>query len=536
MGTSAPSDAAGPGRRRVLVGALVLVVGSFVVGSFVVGTAATAFVPAGGLPAPAAEPSALFVLRFEPRHGPAARHLALARHGLAVVDTMPGTDYVLARAGAGVRAAALTDDAVIAVAHAPATAHALGPVRSAPAPDDPLFTAQWHLRAIGVPRAWDVSTGEGAVVAVLDTGVAYEDFGPFKQAPDLAGTTFVPGWDFVDDDSHPNDLPVAGKGSHGTAMAGTIAQTTGNGIGGAGVAPKAAIMPVRVLSADERGTSFNIAKGLRFAADQGASVANLSLGTAENAPELADAVAYAIGKGVTVVASSGDDGTAGLTYPAAYPDVLAVGATGYDNGRAEYSNYGPDLDLVAPGGSLETDGNHDDLDDGVVQQSLYELSTSFCFCFREGTSSAAAHVSGVAALAVASGRAKSPAQVRDLLVSSAADLGPKGRDDEYGAGLVQATGALGMARLAGETVPTVGAPHAHDHGDGQAEGTRPATGRSRERTGTTSAVAAPARDGGSSSTGPVSWLRHRRGWLAGAVGLVALAYLVPLLRRGRREK
>ncbi len=139
--------------------------------------------------------------------------------------------------------------AVACVVHADDRAGA--PARSRAAavkpPNDPLFRYQWNLHAMQIPAAWAVSRGQGAVVAVLDTGVAYEDRGIYRRAPDLAGTRFVPGWDFVDGDAHPDDVPPRGRRSHGTQMAGIIAQTTDNGIGSAGVAPKAAIMPIRVL-------------------------------------------------------------------------------------------------------------------------------------------------------------------------------------------------------------------------------------------------------------------------------------------------
>ena len=309
-------------------------------------------------------------------------------------------------------------------------------------PDDPMFPAQWHLRLIGIPEAWEVTTGSGAVVAVLDTGVAYEDEGPYRRAPDLSGTRFVPGWDFVDDDGHPDDEPVPGRPGHGTHMTGTIAQSTDNRLGGAGVAPGAAIMPIRVVPPEGEATAANIAKGLRFAADHGAHVANLSLGSRVDSPEVADAVRYAIEKGVTVVAPLGEEGAASATFPAAYPGVVAVGAVGPGKTRARYSNYGPRLDLVAPGGDRSSDHDGDGLDDGVVQQSVIGQKDSFCFCFIEGTSSAAAHVSGTAALVVASGRATRPADVRAVLLGSAEDLGPPGRDDEYGAGLVQAARAV----------------------------------------------------------------------------------------------
>lgn len=340
------------------------------------------------------------------------------------------------------------------------------------APDDPLFRAQWALRAIGAPEAWAVSRGSGAIVAVLDTGVAYEDFGDHRRAPDLAATPFAPGWDFVGDDPHPNDEPVPGRPSHGTHVAGVIAQTSGNGIGSAGVAPEATIMPVRVLGADRQGDEATIARGLRFAADKGAHVANLSFGGPAIGAELTEAVAYAVRRGVTVVASAGEDGSDAVTFPAALSEVIAVGAVRLDNTRAPYSNYGEALDLVAPGGDLSRDQNGDDLDDGIVQQTLHGQHNTFCFCFVEGTSAAAAHVSGVAALLVASGRAATPAEVRDALLGTAKDLGAPGRDDEFGAGLVQASAAMGVGPPVDPPVaafserPPGGADHhagAHDH-------------------------------------------------------------------------
>jgi serine protease len=309
-------------------------------------------------------------------------------------------------------------------------------------PNDPLFAQQWHLAAIGLPDAWKVTTGSDVTVAVLDTGVAYEDDRDYRRAPDLAGTRFAPGWDFIDNDSHPHDEPIPGRPSHGTHMTGTIAQTTGNGLGGAGVAPGVTIMPIRVLEPNGSGTNENIAAGLRFAADHGADVANLSLGSRESSPAVAEAVRYAADKGVTVVAAVGEEGGPEATFPAAYPGVIAVGAVRFDKTLAPYSSYGPRLDLVAPGGQRSSDQNGDGLEDGIIQQSLQDQKNSFCFCFLEGTSSAAAHVSGVAALVIAAGRATTPAEVREVLLSSAEDLGPAGRDETYGAGLVQADRAV----------------------------------------------------------------------------------------------
>lgn len=290
-----------------------------------------------------------------------------------------------------------------------------------------------------MPAAWAVSRGAGATVAILDTGVAYEDRGIHRRAPDLAGTRFVPGWDFVDDDAHPNDEARPDRQSHGTHIAGIVAQTTGNGVGGAGVAPEAAIMPIRVLRPNTSGSPRAIARGLRFAADHGADVANLSIAGPSGVPVVEDAIAYARSKGVTLVAAAGNDGRSSISFPAAYPGVIAVGALSRDGSRASYSNVGRELDLVAPGGDEQLDPGADGAGDGVLAQTLRGGSADeWCYCFMASTSAAAAQVSGVAALLIASGRATGPAELRSALSSSARDLGPPGRDSRYGAGLLQA--------------------------------------------------------------------------------------------------
>jgi len=311
------------------------------------------------------------------------------------------------------------------------------------APNDPLFPYQFYLPEIQIPAAWALSRGAGATVAVLDTGVAYENRGPYRRAPDLAGTRFVPGWDFVDEDPHPDDVPPpGGRRSHGTQIAGIIAQTTDNRLGGAGVAPGATIMPVRVLRPDRSGSPRVIARGLRFAADHGADVANLSIAGPTPSRVLKAAVDYAATKGVTVVAAAGNDGRPSVSWPAAYPNVIGVGAVDKHLRRASYSNYGRPLDLVAPAGAGDLLDTGYGPGDGVVAQTLKGPPSDFCFCFTASTSAAAAEVSGVAALLIGSGRARTPAKVRAALLSSARDLGPRGQDPEYGAGLVQARRAV----------------------------------------------------------------------------------------------
>ena len=313
-------------------------------------------------------------------------------------------------------------------------------------PNDPLFKHQWHLRVIQAEAAWATSRGKGVTVAVLDTGVAYETRGRYRRAPDLAGTRFAGGWDFVDGDAHPNDEPPPERQSHGTHIAGVIAQTTNNRLGAAGVAPEATIMPIRVLRPDLSGSAKTIARGLRFAADHGAEVANLSLAGPRGARVLEEAIAYASAKGVTIVASAGNGGRASISFPAAYRNVIAVGALSRDGSLAYYSNRGEALDLVAPGGDTQVaDGGGGQAGDGVLQQTLRGGPSTFCYCAMASTSAAAAQVAGTAALLIASGRATRPVEVESALRSGARDLGPRGPDRDHGAGLVQAARALSAA-------------------------------------------------------------------------------------------
>lgn len=323
---------------------------------------------------------------------------------------------------------------------------AAAPATAAEQPQDPLVKYQWHLAAIQIPAAWSVSRGAGVTVAVLDTGVAYEDRGPWRRAPDLGGARFVAGRDFVDGDANPDDLPPrSGRRSHGTQIATIIAATAGNGIGGAGVAPDAAIMPIRVLDPDLAGSARTIARGLRYAADHGADVANLSIAGRSASKVLEAAIEYASAKGVTIVAAAGNDGRGAVSWPAAYPAVIAVGAVDRGRRRAYYSNYGRRLDLVAPGGAGVNADTGSGPSDGVPSQTLKGGRAEFCFCFMASTSAAAAQVSGVAALLVGSGRATRPADVAAALRAGARDLGAPGWDREHGAGLVQAAAALRAA-------------------------------------------------------------------------------------------
>ncbi len=313
-------------------------------------------------------------------------------------------------------------------------------------PNDPFFSYQWNMAAIQMPTAWDMSTGTGVTVAVLDTGIAYETYQSFQQAPDLANTHFVNGYDFINNDTHPND-----DNGHGTHVAGTLAQSTNNGEGVAGVAYNANIMPLKVLDSLGQGTYAGIIQGINFAVANGAKVINMSLSGHSGSQALLDAVNQARVQGVLVVAAAGNNN--GLVeYPARYDSVMAIGAVRYDKTRARYSNVGPEIDVVAPGGDNQVDQNNDGFGDGIVQQTFRsgEINT-FRYLFMEGTSMATPHVSGLAALLLAQNPSLSVDDLVNTIKSTALDLGPTGEDEEYGAGLIQSADALAAV---GGTLPT----------------------------------------------------------------------------------
>jgi serine protease len=307
-------------------------------------------------------------------------------------------------------------------------------------PNDPYYSYQWHFPLISMPAAWDQSTGiSSVVVAVIDCGVAYETYGAYTQAPDLAGTTFVPGYDFVNNDSHPND-----DCAHGTHVCGTIAQTTNNSLGVAGIAFHCSIMPVKVLDAAGNGTYTAIVNGITYAADNGAEVINMSLGGASGSTALQNAVIYAYNKGVTIVCAAGNAGTSAPQYPAAYTQCISVSAIRYDQTYPSYSSYGSTIDICAPGGDVTVDQNGDGYPDGVLQQTHDGSNyANFGYYFYEGTSMACPHVAGVAALLISkAGGSMTPDAVRAALQNTATDLGPAGWDQHYGYGKVNANAAL----------------------------------------------------------------------------------------------
>jgi thermitase len=276
-------------------------------------------------------------------------------------------------------------------------------------PNDPGWSSQYGLTAIRAPQGWSMSTGSSAVtIAILDSGV---DLGH----ADLAGR-LVAGYDFVNADSTPQD-----DYGHGTHVAGIAAASGNNGVGVAGVSWGARIMPLKVLDRFGGGTYANVAAGIVFAADHGAQVINLSLGGAAPSVTLQDAVLYAYNKGVLLVAASGNGGSAQVLYPARYPEVMAVGATNVSNQPSSISNYGPEVDVAAPG------------------ENIYSLWPGGYFT-ESGTSMSAPFVSGLAAVLFSF--TNNASVVRNAIESTALDIGPPGWDLYSGAGLIQMDSAI----------------------------------------------------------------------------------------------
>lgn len=332
-------------------------------------------------------------------------------------------------------------------------------------PDDTYYPVQWHYPAMDLPEAWTVTTGTAVTVAVLDTGVAPH--------PDLIGQ-LLPGMDFIRDpaasgdgdgrDSDPTD--AAGGDYHGTHVTGTVAARTNNGAGVAGVSWGARVVPVRVLGQDG-GDLADVLMGALWAAGERvegvsvnthpARVINLSLG-GEGACSVAEQQVFTRLKArgvVTVVAAGNDDVDASTISPANCADVITVGAVGPDGRRAPYSNHGPRIDVMAPGGnsSLVVTVGTRTYPGGVLSTSFDDVARKADYVFMDGTSMAAPHVAGAVALLLGHEPDLTPAQVLTRLRSTAAPLGSRcDISGGCGAGLVDA-GAL-LRGVASSPPPT----------------------------------------------------------------------------------
>lgn len=279
---------------------------------------------------------------------------------------------------------------------------------------DPYYSKQWFLPHIGAERAWDAGRGNtGVVVAVVDTGVD-------ASHPDLSGRV-LQGYDFVY--GSPDALDVYG---HGTHVAGIIAASGDNGAGVAGLAWNVRLLPVKVLDNNGNGNYSDLIAGIRYAADNGAAVINMSLGGGARSQALQEAVDYARAKGCSVVAAAGNNASGSLSYPAACNGVISVGATDEMDRRASFSNWGNGLDLVAPG------------------KSIYSDYPGGRYTSMSGTSMATPEVSGAFALLRSYKPGLSPTEYERRILESAQDLGATGYDATFGWGLLQVDKALGL--------------------------------------------------------------------------------------------
>ncbi len=292
-------------------------------------------------------------------------------------------------------------------------------------------TLFYNLTKINISSAWESCfQGQGITVAVIDTGVDLDH--PDLQANIVSGKSFVSGVSSPDDDY-----------GHGTHVAGTVAAVNNNG-GVIGVAPKASIMPVKVLNSSGSGSTFAVADGIEWAADNGAKVINLSLASTGNSSTLKAAVDYAYNKGILVVAAGGNcsDSSYALNgctyqdqpvYPAAYSNVIAVASTTSSDSQSSFSNQGSYIDIAAPGSSI---------------YSPYYLGS---YTTMSGTSMASPHVAGLAALIWSQDTSLTQQQVWTQIIGTAQDLGTSGWDSQFGYGRINAAAAMGTLQTAATT-------------------------------------------------------------------------------------
>jgi serine protease len=331
-------------------------------------------------------------------------------------------------------------------------------------PNDPLFPQQWHFPAIHLPQAWEIETGASnpVTVAVIDTGI-------LRGHPDFQGKLW-PGYDFISHsdsagdgdgrDSNPEDPPGGRGGYHGSHVAGIAAAATNQRVGVAGVSWGARLLPVRVLGVQGGGTDADIFDGILWATGLSVSgvpnnpnpaqVINMSLGGSDNCallPAWQQAIDRASARGSIIVAAAGNSNTDASQYtPASCNGVITVGATDARGHRATYSNHGPRIDVMAPGGDISADANNDTRPDGVLSAIRDDATQTYAWSFKQGTSMAAPHVAGLVALMKSRKPHLTSSEALAILKQTARPLTaeqcqrPQGSD--CGAGLVDAGAAL----------------------------------------------------------------------------------------------
>ena len=323
-------------------------------------------------------------------------------------------------------------------------------------PNDEFYYLQWNLPQININKVWSYTEGASNItVAVLDTG-------DYPNHPDIQDVTRVPGYDFADNDNDPTD-PFSR--SHGAHVSSIIFATRNNQIGISGIIPNFRLMPVRVIGAGG-GTAAQIADGIHYAIENGANVINMSFGfdvvngvPVDPGTALAEAVQAAADAGIVIVAAAGNTGQNVVVYPAAYNEVVAVGASDILGNRTSYSNYGDKLELLAPGGLKYMDLNHDGNMDGIWGVS-YEVN-QFTYQMYQGTSQASPHVAALAAILLHNDLPAN--QARIIMQQTALDLNAPGRDNETGYGLVDFEKALSVIGFVEKTdlLPAYPNPFTH---------------------------------------------------------------------------
>jgi len=338
-------------------------------------------------------------------------------------------------------------------------------------PNDTHYNLQWHYEQIQLPAAWDLTQGNNSViVAVLDTGTTpHPDLASREiQGIDMISNPAIAGdGDGIDND--PTDVGDSGGAQpssfHGSHVGGTIGASTNDSLGVAGVTWFGRMMHVRVLGIGG-GSNFDILNGILWAArlpnasnqlpGERADIINMSLGGPSSSQATQDAVSDARAAGVVVIAAAGNENSPQPSFPAAYDDVVSVAAVDFEGNRAPYSNFHATVDIAAPGGDVTTDRNGDGYADGVLSAKPDDTvnPTNFTsYSFYQGTSMAAPHVAGVAALILAIDPNLTPTQVETFLTSTATDRGAPGRDNQFGHGLVNAFAAVQAASGGGGGAP-----------------------------------------------------------------------------------